>query len=120
MRVAISAQGDNLDSEVDPRFGRASHFLIVDTDTMTFEAVRNDQNLNLSQGAGIQAAQNVAEHQPEVVLTGNCGPKAFRALQAAGVKVIVGVEGKIKDVIKNFLENKYASVDEANVEGHWM
>ncbi|MBW1800408.1 MAG: NifB/NifX family molybdenum-iron cluster-binding protein [Deltaproteobacteria bacterium] len=120
MRVAVSAQGDNLESEVDPRFGRASRFLIVDTDTMSFDVAMNDQNLNLPQGAGIQAAQNVAKHTPEVLLTGNCGPKAFRTLQAAGIKVVVGVEGNIIDAIKHFLDNKYAPTDEANVEGHWM
>ena len=120
MRVAVSAQGDNLESELDPRFGRASRFLIVDTDTMSFEVVQNDQNLNLPQGAGIQAAQTVAKYTPDIILTGNCGPKAFRALQAAGIKVVVGVEGKIKDVIKNLLDKKYAPTDGANVDGHWM
>jgi len=76
MRMAVSAQGDSLESELDPRFGRASRFLIVDTDTMSFEVVQNDQNLNLPQGTGIQAAQNVAKYTPEILLTGNCGPKA--------------------------------------------
>ncbi|MBW2065111.1 MAG: NifB/NifX family molybdenum-iron cluster-binding protein, partial [Deltaproteobacteria bacterium] len=71
MRIAISSQGEDLNAEVDPRFGRASKFLVVDTKDMSFEVVENSQSLNLPQGAGIQAAQNIAGHRPDVVLTGN-------------------------------------------------
>lgn len=120
MRVAISSQGEDLGAEVDPRFGRASRFLLVVTDTMSFEVIENTQNLNLPQGAGIQTAQNIAEYNPDVVLTGNCGPKAFRALQAAGVAVVVGVKGKITDAVQAYLEGKYQSAKAANVEGHWV
>ena len=77
MRVAITSQGENLEAEVDSRFGRASKFLLVDTETMAFKVIDNAQSLNLPQGAGIQAAQNVIPHKPVAVLTGNCGPKAF-------------------------------------------
>ena len=119
MVIAISAQGTDLKGEVEPRFGRAKHFLIVDTETMGFEVVRNEQNLSLPQGAGIQAAQNLANHEPEVVLTGNCGPKAFKTLQAAGIKVVVGVSGKIEDAIQAYLRGQFEHAKDANVEGHW-
>ncbi len=120
MRIAVTAEGETLDSQVDPRFGRASVFLIVDSETMAFEAVKNDQNLNLPQGAGIQAAQNVIQHNPDVVLTGNCGPKAFKVLRAGGVEVFVGVQGKVLDAVTAYNQGKYASAGEANVEGHWV
>jgi len=120
MRIAISSQGEDLNAEVDPRFGRASKFLVVDTKDMSFEVVENSQSLNLPQGAGIQAAQNIAGHRPDVVLTGNCGPKAFSALQAAGIKVVVGVKGKIKDAVQAYLDGRYKPADQANVEGHWV
>ena len=77
MRIAVTSQGDDLEAKVDPRFGRTSRFLIVDTDSMSFKVIENSQSLDLPQGAGTQSAQNIAEHNPEVVLTGNCGPKAF-------------------------------------------
>ena len=120
MRIAVSSQGEDLSAEVDPRFGRASTFLVVDTETMSFEVIRNSQNLNLPQGAGIQAAQNVIQHKPDVILTGNCGPKAFKVLRAGGVAVVVGVNGRIMDAIKAYMEGKYKPADDANVEGHWI
>jgi predicted Fe-Mo cluster-binding NifX family protein len=120
MRIAISAQGENLEAEVDSRFGRASKFLLVDTETMSFEVLENSQNLDLPQGAGIQAAQNVAKHRPDAVLTGHCGPKAFKALSAAGVDVVVGVRGVIRDAIHDYLGGKYKVSGEPDVESHWM
>jgi predicted Fe-Mo cluster-binding NifX family protein len=120
MVIAISAQGNDLQGQVDPRFGRSKHFLLVDTETMRFEVVENEQNLSLLQGAGIQAAQNVVNHEPEVVLTGNCGPKAFKTLQAAGIKVVVGVSGKIEDAIQAYLRDEFEHAKDPNVEGHWV
>jgi predicted Fe-Mo cluster-binding NifX family protein len=118
MIIAVTAQGRDLKGEVDPRFGRANHFLLVDSKTMEFVVVENEQNLSLPQGAGIQAAQNVANHEPEVVLTGNCGPKAFKTLEAAGIKVVVGVSGRIEDAIQAYLQGDLRPAAAANVEGH--
>lgn len=119
MRVAISTQGNDLSAEVDPRFGRAKNFIMVETATMKHHVIENTQSLQLPQGAGIQAAQNILQHYPEAVLTGNCGPKAFRVLQAAKVKVVTGVKGTIADALRDFMEGKYAPATSANVEGHW-
>ena len=120
MRIAITSQGEDLEAEVDSRFGRASLFLLIDTETMAFDVIRNSQNLNLPQGAGIQSAQNIILHKPDAILTGNCGPKAFKVLQVAGVDVVVGVKGKIKDAIQDYLDGKYQPSKDANVEGHWV
>ena len=120
MIIAVSAQGTDLKGEVDPRFGRAKHFLLVDSETMRFQVVENEQNLSLPQGAGIQAAQTVTQHQVEVVLTGNCGPKAFKTLEAAGIKVVVGVSGRIEDAIQAYLRGEVRPSRAANVEGHWI
>jgi predicted Fe-Mo cluster-binding NifX family protein len=119
MRIAVSTQGKDLESQVDSRFGRASNFILLDTDTMRFDVIENKQSLDLPQGAGIQSAQNILLHKPDVVLTGNCGPKAFRVLQAAGVKVVVSAKGKIADAVSDYMNGKYAVAAEANVEGHW-
>jgi predicted Fe-Mo cluster-binding NifX family protein len=120
MIIAITAKGNDLQGEVDPRFGRANHFLIVDSENMRFEVVENEQNLSLPQGAGIQAAQVVANHRAEVVLTGNCGPKAFKNLEAAEIKVVVGVSGRIEDAIRAYLQGDLQLAVAANVEGHWV
>jgi predicted Fe-Mo cluster-binding NifX family protein len=122
MIIAVTAQSKDLRGEIDPRFGRASHFLLVDTETLHFQVVENQQNLTLPQGAGIQAAQNItqANHKVDVLLTGNCGPKAFKTLAAAGIKVVVGVSGKIEDAIQRYLRGELDHADQANVEGHWV
>jgi predicted Fe-Mo cluster-binding NifX family protein len=120
MHIIVTSQGENLEAEVDSRFGRASKFLLVDTETMTFKVIDNAKSLNLPQGAGIQAAQNVIPHKPDVVLTGNCGPKAFKTLEAANVDVVLGVKGKIKDAIQDYLDGKYQPAKESNVDAHWM
>ena len=120
MKVAITAQVGSMDSMVDPRFGRARFFVVCDTEADGFEVVDNQQNLNAAQGAGIQAAQNVARAGAEVVITGNCGPKAFSTLQAAGIKVVVGTEGKVSESFEKFRRGECQYVEDANVEGHWM
>jgi predicted Fe-Mo cluster-binding NifX family protein len=120
MRIAVSVKEPSIDSEVDPRFGRAPYFLLVDTDTMEWEVVCNTQNLNLTQGAGIQAAQSLMSKSPQVLLTGNCGPKAFRVFEAAGVKVCVGVKGTARDAVEDFIKGKYIPAKGPNVEGHWI
>jgi predicted Fe-Mo cluster-binding NifX family protein len=91
-KIAVSCVGRTLDDLVDPRFGRAANFMIVDTDTLEFEAVDNSAGRVQAQGAGIQAGETVADFGVEAVLSGFVGPKAFQALQAAGVKVVQGLE----------------------------
>lgn len=120
MRIAVSVEGPDLDAPVDARFGRAHYFLLVNSETMAWEAVENSQNLDLPQGAGIQAAQNVLGHSPDVVLTGNCGPKAFRVLEAGGVKVCVGVKGTAREAVKAYLDGLCEPTSGPNVEGHWI
>ena len=93
MKVAVTSQGRDPASAVDPRFGRARYFIVFDTQSGQFEPVDNEQNLNAVQGAGIQAAACVARHGVDAVLTGHCGPKAFQALSAGGIRVYLGAAG---------------------------
>ncbi|MBN2577795.1 MAG: NifB/NifX family molybdenum-iron cluster-binding protein [Pirellulales bacterium] len=120
MKVIVSAQGPKIDSLIDPRFGRARYFLLVDTDTRECSAHDNAQNLNAPQGAGIQAAQNVARLGAEAVLTGHVGPKAFAALQAAGITVHTGVSGTVQQAVEQFVSGGLPSAGKADVEGHWV
>ena len=119
MNIAITAEGKDISARVDPRFGRAKWFVIYDTDSEVFEAIDNEQVLNLPQGAGIQAAQRVVDLNVEVVLTGHCGPNAFRTLTAAGVKVVVGVSGTVKEAIQQYKSGAIKPATSPDVESHW-
>ncbi|MCD6365056.1 MAG: NifB/NifX family molybdenum-iron cluster-binding protein, partial [Planctomycetes bacterium] len=99
MKVAITSQGPDMNSALDPRFGRCPYFMIVDTDTMKSEAVENS-SVMLGGGAGIQSAQLMAEKDVKFVLTGNCGPNAYQTLSAAGIGVIIGCSGSVADVVE--------------------
>jgi predicted Fe-Mo cluster-binding NifX family protein len=119
MKVAVTSKGVILDSEVDPRFGRAPYIMVVDTETMKFEAMDNSVNVNAFKGAGIQAATMVCEKGAEVLMTGYCGPKAFTTLQAGGVKVVNDVTGTIRDAIAALKAGKVTYATSANKEAHW-
>jgi predicted Fe-Mo cluster-binding NifX family protein len=102
-KIAISSEGPDLDTQVDPRFGRAAGFVIVDPATMTFEYVDNGASQVMAQGAGIQAAEIVAATGARVLLTGFVGPKAFQALSAAGITIGQNVANlTVREAVKRF------------------
>ena len=117
MRIAVSSSGPTLDEQVDPRFGRCAYFVVVDPSTMVFEAVENS-SISAAQGAGIATAQMIAGKGVEAVLTGNCGPNAYQALEAAHVKVVTGVTGTVRDAVAAYKEGRLQSVSQANVASH--
>lgn len=119
MKIAITSQGRDLDSQVDPRFGRAAGFIIYDTESKSFDYAGNEQNLSLPQGAGIQSAQNVAGTKVEAVLTGHMGPKAFKALNQGKIKVYLGASGTVNEALDAFGKGEYKLADDADKEGHW-
>ena len=119
MKIAVSSQGTGLDSQIDPRFGRAAYILIIDTVSSRVEVLDNSENINAFKGAGIQAAAMVSDKGAEVLLTGYCGPNAFKTLQAAGVKVANDVSGTVRDAVSAFSEGKFSLAADANVEGQW-
>ena len=117
MRVAISATGSTLDAEVEPRFGRCPYFIIADPDTMQFEGVENSSAMQAG-GAGISTGQMIASKGVQVVLTGNCGPNAYQVLSAAGIQVITGVSGKIRDAIQAYKSGQLQATSQSNVAAH--
>jgi predicted Fe-Mo cluster-binding NifX family protein len=117
MKITVSATAPDLDAEVDPRFGRCQYFIIVDPQSMEFEALDNS-NAMAASGAGISTAQMIAGKGVEVVLTGNCGPNAYQTLSAGGVQVITGVYGKIKNVIEAFKAGSFQSNVQPSVGSH--
>ncbi|MCJ7617064.1 MAG: NifB/NifX family molybdenum-iron cluster-binding protein, partial [Desulfobacterales bacterium] len=108
MKIAVSSNGKDLNSQIDPRFGRCTYFLIVNTDDMSFEAFEN-KGIPLSNGAGIQAAKFVISNGAKVVLTGNCGPKAAQMLSMGGVELFDGQTGSVKKAIEKYNSNNLTS-----------
>ena len=119
MKIAVTSTGNELISDVDPRFGRAKYFVIVDPKTLEYDVVENKQNLNLPHGAGIQAAKTVVDQKADVLISGNCGPKAFDVLNIAGIKVVTGANGRVIDAIIRYKSGELQTVAAPNVEGHW-
>ena len=122
MKIAITAQGKELSSEIDLRFGRAKWIIVVvvDSETGDFTAYDNVVNLNATQGAGIQTGQNIANTGVEAVITGNIGPNAFKTLNAAGVKMFLAETQTVQQALDSFKAGKLKEVNGANVEGHWI
>lgn len=118
MKIAVSAMGTTLDAEIDPRFGRCQYFIIVDPETMQFQALENS-GVMAGGGAGISTAQTIAGKGIEAVLTGNCGPNAYQVLSAAGIKVVTGVSGKVQDAIQDYRAGKLKASSQPNVAGHF-
>ena len=120
MKIAVTSTGKNLSAAVDPRFGRCPYFILVNPDSMEFEVLENSQNLNLPQGAGIQAGKTIANSQVDALITGNCGPKAFMVLEQAGINVMTGATGTVEQVIEKFKNGELQGATQPNVEGHWV
>jgi len=113
MKIAISANGQNLDATVNERFGRCPYFLIVETDDMSCEAIPNT-NAELSSGAGIQAASMVASKGAKAVITGSCGPKAMQVFSETGIQTILNQQGVVRDVVEAFKGGTLSASDRAN------
>ena len=118
MKICVTSIGDNIDSDVDPRFGRCKYFLIIDTGSMKVKSISN-KSMMASGGAGIKAAQMVANAGAETVITGNIGPNAFQTLKAAGIKIITGANGKIKDFVERYNNGELKEEDSPSVGSHF-
>ena len=119
MKIVVTSQGLDGNSQVDPRFGRARSFIVWDTDTDEFSVHDNRQNVNAMQGAGIKAGRTVVDLGVEAVITGNVGPQAFATLQTANVKVYPNASGTVKEAVEQLKAGKLRPADGATVEGHW-
>jgi len=119
MKVAVSATGDSLDSQVDPRLGRARFFIVYDLDKDSFRAVENSF-AQASSGAGIQVATFLANEGVEAVITGNVGPNAWRVFQEAGIKVYSGVaQVTVREAIQAFREGRLSPLQGPSVGAHF-
>lgn len=118
MKICVTTSGNALYALIDPRFGRATYFTIVDSESMASETVPNVA-VNAMGGAGIQAAQTLAKKGVGVLITGNVGPNAFQALKSAGIKVIVGASGTVREVIEKYRRGELKETNSPTVEGHF-
>jgi len=118
MKIAFTTSGNDLDAPLDSRFGRAPKFIVYEMESGAFEVVDNAKSMNAAQGAGIQAAETIVRLGASCVMTGHCGPKAFRVLSAAGVKVYSIDAATVSEALDRFLTERIAPLDSADVEGH--
>lgn len=119
MKIIISSTGKTLESEIDPKFGRCTYFLsieIEDKKIKDFKAIENTAKAQMG-GAGITAAEIVANQKPDAVITTNLGPRAFSVFKQFGIK-IYNAEGKIKDAIEKFIQGKIKKMDDATGPQH--
>jgi len=117
MKIAITSSGPELKNEIDPRFGRCPYFIIYDTDNDNFDAIENS-NIRGMGGVGIQSAQMMADKGVQIVISGNCGPNAYRTMNAAGIQLISGVTGTVDSAIQEYKKGNLKPTNQSNVEPH--
>jgi predicted Fe-Mo cluster-binding NifX family protein len=118
MKICVTAQAESLDAQIEARFGRCSFFVIVNSETMTYEVVSNTA-VNAMGGAGVQAAQTLVDKDVSVVLTGNIGPNAYRVLSAAGIRMVTGVTGNVENAVKQYQKGTLSETTGPTVSGHF-
>jgi len=120
MKVAISAQSNDIDSLVDPRFGRARWFIVADTESGQWQAHDNSTNVDASGGVGVEAGSTVASRGAEVVITGNVGPNAHKVLAAANIAIYQAGNGmRVSDALAALKRGELTAVKAPTVSGHW-
>ena len=118
MKICVTSAGNNLDAQVDPRFGRCANFMIVDPESLEFKSIANP-NMESAGGAGIQSAQLVAKEGVEAVVTGNVGPNAVQTLSSLGIKIFTGAAGTVKEAVQKYKGGEYKETNSPTVPpGH--
>jgi predicted Fe-Mo cluster-binding NifX family protein len=118
VKICVTASGNTLDASIDPRFGRAACLTIVDSESMAFETILNAAAGTMG-GAGIQAAQTLTKKGVDVLITGNVGPNAFQALSAAGIKIVTGASGTVREVVEKYKRGELSETGAPTVKGHF-
>jgi predicted Fe-Mo cluster-binding NifX family protein len=118
VKVAITSEGDNLESSVDPRFGRCAYFIIIDSETEKIEAISNPA-ADAMGGAGPQAAQTISDKGAVAVITGNVGPNAFQTLKAANIRIYQGASGTVKETLAKYKSGELEELSNSSVLGHF-
>ena len=111
MKIVVSATGETLESQIDPRFGRCQYFLLVEAEGSEVKTVKAVPNEGAAQGhgAGIRAAQQVGNLGAEKIITGNLGPNAFNALTQLGLESYRAT-GVAKDAVDKLLKGELPKI----------
>ena len=99
MKVAVASTGNNLDSEISSVFGRCPYFIIAEIENgeiKTESAIENPAK-NEQRGAGIKAAQFIANQDVKTIISAPVGPNAFDIIKQVGIKVYKIHSGSVKD-----------------------
>jgi predicted Fe-Mo cluster-binding NifX family protein len=118
VKIAFTTSGETLAGPLESRFGRAPKFIVYDLDSETFEVLDNEQSMNAAQGAGIQAAQAVAQSGVGGLVTGYCGPKAYRALYAAGIRIYRSDAPTVAEALEKYRSGSLPLAESSDVDGH--
>ncbi|MFH1415385.1 MAG: NifB/NifX family molybdenum-iron cluster-binding protein [Elusimicrobiota bacterium] len=118
MIICITSTGNDLEAQLDFRFGRCRYFIFLDNNTGKFDAVENPA-VNAMHGAGIQSSQLVLERKPDAVITGNIGPNASSILATAGINVFGGLSGTVKEAASDYITGKLEQLTAPTVPGHF-
>jgi len=115
MKIVLTTTTSDIATEVDPRFGRGAYFLLVDTDTNKWEAHANP-GVDAPGGAGIKAAQFIAEQGAKAAISGDFGPNAYDSLKAVGIPMyLFGTCRTAQEAIDKF---KAGELKRASAAGH--
>jgi predicted Fe-Mo cluster-binding NifX family protein len=119
MRIVVSSAGPDMESQVDVRFGRCPYFMVVDVEGKKIKGHRAVENTSAQQmgGAGMTAAQAVAELKADAVITVNMGPRAFIVFKQLGIDMYLGT-GTVRKVVEDFIAGKLRKVEGATGPGH--
>lgn len=119
MKIVFTASAGDMQAPMDSHFGRAPMFLVYDLEVDTFEVADNQENKDAAQGAGIRSAELVARTGAHTLVTGHCGPKAFRVLAAAGIKVFSTDASTVAEALERYRAGELAEIKSPDVVGHW-
>jgi predicted Fe-Mo cluster-binding NifX family protein len=119
MKIAVSSIDKDISSKVEPRFGRAKYFMVFDDVTENWSSIENSVQMDSPHGAGIQTAQLIAREGISAVITGHCGPNAWRVLSAANVDLYLVASRTVKEAVEEMRDGKLKPSDGADVQGHW-
>ena len=119
MKVAVTSQGPDMTSEIDPRFGRARFFILIDTDSDLFTARDNRRNVDMVGRAGVSAAQDIVRLGVDALITEKVGPRTLATLQAGNIDVYVGASGHVRDALAQFRRGELERIGEPTIEEHW-
>ena len=119
MKIAVTATAPEMTAAMDERFGRAPYFVAVETDDGTFEIIDNSVNVEATQGAGNKTAESLLQRGVKAVVTGHCGPNAFRVLTAAGIAVYSSGSCTVAEAVEKFNSGDLKVIPGADVNAHW-